>query len=93
MKNQLPSFDITKIECRNMLYMDMLKTYERIKKNGFCYLIIEYNISISSLPEICKHRPKEKDMDGSGYWFNPDDITGYNKRVDILKEAIRITNQ
>ena len=45
--------------------------------------------SLNRYPEIFKHEPKK--TFGLGYWFERGDPTAYDKRIVILKQAIKET--
>lgn len=86
---------------RNELYKNALFLFELNSGIiGFCYLFKQFEIfDLSELPEIYKHKPKPDNVASLlsptlnlGYWFEFDD-NGKQKRINILKQAIKETEK
>lgn len=93
---------------RHELYQDMLDEMlndkDYIKKGcfgvGFCYFLNQltykyrnpFGAQIEDLPELMAKKPKVT-YDEGGYWWNNDTTEGSEKRITILKKAIKKTTK
>lgn len=83
---------------RNKIYKEMLNQALCMEKyHGLCnFLIIsQYKFKLLKLeiyyyPELIKHKTPCPIRETFAFWF-PQNLTGYRKRIDIIKQAIKET--